>query len=73
MKRGFAHGDPRASAAGRSGGVISGAQKVRQSLAKWEAQYPGVPVEAIAKIRMQGYQAGYAAGIKSARKRQEAA
>ena len=37
--------------------MISGARKVRESLAKWEAAYPGVPVDAITKIRMQGYQA----------------
>lgn len=72
MKRGFAHGDPRATEAGRRGGAIRGAQRVQESLARWEALYPGIPADVIVKIRMQGYQTGYAAALKSTTKRKAA-
>ena len=67
--KGFPTGSPDAIDAGRKGGRIRGEQKKRESLARLEAEFPGIPAEALQRIRHQGYQAGYLAGVKKAASR----
>lgn len=48
--KGFQPGDPRAVAAGKRGGAVSGHKRWRRALAEIRAVWPGMPPEAAVAI-----------------------
>lgn len=61
--QGFAVGDPRAHAAGKKGGQVSGENRSARRAQSWVKL--GIDPVLAEQIRRAGYQAGYAQGRKS--------
>lgn len=64
MVKGFPVGDPRASAAGRRGGIVSGEQCWQHALSQIRRHWPTMPLEAQAACKAYGdlrYRAGWKA------------
>ena len=69
--KGFPVGDPRASAAGRRGGIRSREKSLQKALSECQALWPGMPHAAAVWLlteRRKAYVSGWTAGMRQARR-----